>query len=88
MFFQEIILENSRALNINLYSRFMELAGTDRIRQTHYFAGRFENCYINAADIPDITSILEVAKQQAERQLNLAVETLKAGFWFNAMGPG
>ena len=88
MFFQELTVENSHTLNASLYARYMELAGTDRIRQTHHFAGRFENTYIEAADIPDITSILTLVKQQAGRSLGLAVETLTAGFWFNAMGPG
>lgn len=88
MFFQELMVGNTHALNTRLYTRFMELAGTDRIRQTHYFAGRFENSYINQADIPDIASILALAKQHAGRHLGLAVEALKAGFWFNAMGPG
>ncbi|MBI5460878.1 MAG: 2OG-Fe(II) oxygenase [Gammaproteobacteria bacterium] len=88
MFFQELIVENPHALNAGLYARFMELTGTDRVRQTHYFAGRFENSYIGETDIPDIASILDRVKQQAGRHLGLAVEALKAGFWFNAMGPG
>lgn len=88
MFFQELIVENPNRLNATLYTRFMELVGSDRIRQTHYFAGRFENSYINEVDIPTITSLLAFVKQQAGHSLGLAVETLKIGFWFNAMGPG
>lgn len=88
MFFQELTLENPHALNASLYTRFVELVGTDRIRQTHYFVDRFENSYINETDIPDITPVLALVKQQAGRSLGLAVETLKVGFWFNAMGPG
>lgn len=88
MFFQELIVEDPYALNANLYTRFMELVGSDRIRQTHYFAGRFENSYIDATDIPAITTLLALVKQQAGHNLGLAVETLKIGFWFNAMGPG
>lgn len=88
MFFQEHTLENPHALNASLYARFMELAGTERIRQTHHFAGRFENTYIEAADIPDIASVVALVKQQAGHRLGMAVETLQAGFWFNAMRPG
>lgn len=88
MFFQELTLENPHPLNASLYARFVELVGTDRIRQTHHFEGRFENTYIEAADMPDITSVLTLVKQQAGCRLGLAAETLKAGFWFNAMGPG
>lgn len=39
-------------------------------------------------DIPDIADVLALVKQQAGRHLGLAAEALKAGFWFNAMGPG
>lgn len=88
MLFEEIMLDIPRALNASLYARFMELAGTDRIRQTHYFVDRFENSYIDETDIPDITSVLARVKQQAGRSLGYAVERLKVGFWFNAMGPG
>ncbi|HEY9198723.1 MAG TPA: 2OG-Fe(II) oxygenase [Gammaproteobacteria bacterium] len=88
MFFKELIVDNSRELNVRLYARFMELVGTAYIRRTHFFAGRFENSYIEEADIPDVASILALVKQEAGRHLGLAIESLKAGFWFNAMGPG
>ncbi len=88
MFFQETTLENPHQLNASLYARFVELVETDRIRQTHHFEGRFENSYIEAADIPGIRSVLGFVKQEAGRRLGLAAETLQAGFWFNAMGPG
>ena len=88
MFFQELSVENPHTLNASLYARYMELVGSDRIRQTHYFAGRFENSYIAETDIPGITSLLTHVKLQAGRSLGQAVETLKIGFWFNAMGPG
>lgn len=88
MLFKEIILDVPPGLNASLYARFMELAGTERIRQTHYFVDRFENSYIDETDIPDITSVLALMKQLAGHSLGLAVESLKVGFWFNAMGPG
>lgn len=88
MFFRELTLENSHALNASLYARYRALIGSEHIRQTHFFAGRFENSYIDLADIPEITTVLTRVKQQAELKLGLAEETLKVGFWFNAMGPG
>lgn len=88
MLFQEFMLKDSHALNAGLHARFMALAGTERFRQTHYFGGRFENSYIDERDIPDISVVLGLTKEHAGRRLALAVETLKAGFWFNAMGPG
>jgi hypothetical protein len=88
MLFQELTLEDPETLNVSLYARFMELSGTDRIRQSHHFAGRFENIYMAEADIPDIATVLNVAKQQAGQLLGIAADILKAGFWFNAMEAG
>ena len=88
MLFQELTLAEPDKLNTSLYQRFMELSGTDRIRQTHHFAGRFENTYIDEADIPDIATVLEVVKQQAGQLLGIPVDSLKTGFWFNAMEAG
>ena len=88
MLFREFILAEPDKLNASLYQRFMELSGTDRIRESHHFAGRFENTYIEEADIPDIATVLDVVKQQAGKLLGIPVEKLKAGFWFNAMEAG
>ena len=52
MLFQELILEAPDKLNTSLYERFMELSGTERIRQSHHFGDRFENTYIEEVDIP------------------------------------
>ncbi len=88
MLFQELTLEKPDKLNAELYARFMELSGTDRIRRSHHFEGRFENSYINEVDIPGIATVLKVVKQQAGQLLGMPVDTLKAGFWFNAMDSG
>jgi len=88
MLYQELILEEPDKLNASLYQRFLEMSGTDRIRQTHHFAGRFENIYIEEADIPDIATVLNVVKQQAGQLLGIQADTLRAGFWFNAMEGG
>ena len=88
MHFQELTLEDSAGLNDRLYTRFMELYGTDRVRQTHHFAGRFENSYLQLSDIPDIATVLDVMKQQAAQLLGVPTATLKVGFWFNAMDAG
>lgn len=88
MFYQELTLETPHTLNAGLYARYIELAGTDRIRQTHFFSGRFENSYIEMADIPDIAALLALVKEHAGHHLAKDTEALKIGFWFNAMGPG
>ena len=88
MHFQEFLLDEPDRLNARLIARYRALAGTDRIRQSHFFAGRFENSYIDPEDIPEIVTLLDQVRQQAARYLALEPGTLKAGFWFNAMGPG
>ncbi len=88
MLFQELTLEDPDKLNARLYDRFMELYGTDRTRQSHHFEGRFENIYLQEADIPEIATVLDVMKQQAAQLLGIPAATLKAGFWFNAMDAG
>jgi hypothetical protein len=88
MLYQEVTLEQSDKLNTALYERFMALSGTDRTSQTHYFAGRFENIYMDAADIPEIEMVLKVLRQEAGQLLGIRADQLKVGFWFNAMEAG
>jgi hypothetical protein len=88
MLYQEVTLDQSDKLNTALYERFMALSGTDRTRQTHFFAGRFENIYMDAADIPEIAVVLKVLRQQAGQLLGIPEDKLKVGFWFNAMQAG
>jgi uncharacterized cupin superfamily protein len=88
MLFLEATLDESDKLNASLYQRFMELSGTDRIRQSHHFEGRFENIYVEEADIPDMAKVLNVVKLRAGQLLGVAADTLRAGFWFNAMEAG
>jgi len=82
------MLEVPEQLNAGLYSRFMELSGTNRVRQTHHFGGRFENIYMDEVDIPEISAVLKLLKQRAEQLLDIPANKLKAGFWFNAMEAG
>jgi len=88
MFFKEFMLDQPGELNACLYERFTVLSGTDRARQTHFYAGRFENVYIAAADIPEIAVLLDLLRQHAGQLLDVPVEKLKVGFWFNAMNAG
>ena len=88
MLFHEFRLTEPDKLNASLCDRFLELSGADRVRQTHHFDGRFENIYVEVADIPDIARVLDVVKQQAGQLLGIPAEKLKAGFWFNAMDAG
>lgn len=88
MLYQEVTLDRPDTLNASLYERFLALSGTDRTRQTHFYAGRFENIYMDAEDIPEIVVVLNVLRQRAGQLLGLPVDKLKVGFWFNAMEAG
>ena len=88
MLFREFRLSAVEELNTRLLDCFMELRGTDRISQTHYFGDRFENIYIDRADIPDIGTVLDAFREQAGRWLDRPPQSLRVGFWFNAMEPG
>ena len=88
MCYQELLLERPEALNAALYNRFLQLSGTDRVRCTHHFGGRFENIYIREQDIPEIAGVLALFRRQAGQRLGIAAQELRAGFWFNAMEAG
>ena len=88
MLYGELTLATPEKLNASLCERFIELRASERIRQSHYFGERFENIYINEADIPEISRVLDLMKQQAGQLLDMPVDALKAGFWFNAMEAG
>ncbi|HYQ70349.1 MAG TPA: 2OG-Fe(II) oxygenase [Gammaproteobacteria bacterium] len=88
MLYQEVTLEQFERLNAGLYARFMDLSGADRTRQTHFFAGRFENIYLDEAEIPEITVVLKQLRHHAGKLLGRPADSLKAGFWFNAMQAG
>ena len=88
MLYREFSLSGATNLNASLYERFMAVSGTDRVRQSHHFAGRFENTYIDRSDIPEMATVLDLLKQQAGKYLGVPADSLKAGFWFNAMQAG
>jgi len=88
MLFQEFTLENTASLNDSLCSRFMDLCREGRVRQSHHFAGRFENIYIDRNDIPEINALLTIVRARGAELLSVEPNALKAGFWFNAMDPG
>jgi 2OG-Fe(II) oxygenase superfamily len=88
MLYREFTLTGANQLNASLYERFMTLLEADRVRQSHHFAGRFENTYIDRADIPEMATVLDMMKQQAGKYLGVPKDTLKTGFWFNAMQAG
>lgn len=86
--YRDLMLAEAGMLNNCLYERFMELRDSGRMRQSHYFGGRFENLYIDAVRMPCIKTVLDALKRQASQWLEMPADTLRAGFWFNAMEAG
>lgn len=81
-------LDHAEALNQQLLAGFHRFSGADDIEKSHYFGDRYENIYIGADRIPAIKQILDTVTLQAGQILNQPADQLKAGLWFNAMGPG
>jgi hypothetical protein len=79
-------LHGAPALNRALRDRFATLREEPATRRSHYFAGRFENLYVDRDRIPEVEPLLEQALDYARRLLGGV--PLRVGFWFNAAGPG
>ena len=88
MLFHQLTIDRSAQLNDALYEQFVALRNAGRVRQSHFLAGRFENTYVDETDIPEIGVVLDVLRQQAALLLGVPAESLRAGFWFNAMEAG
>ncbi|HEB97899.1 MAG TPA: hypothetical protein ENJ05_00145 [Thiotrichales bacterium] len=81
-------LEDADSLNRRLLADFDTHAGDPDICRSHYFGGRCENVYIPPSKVPAIRRVLDAAVAAAAAILGTAPESLRAGFWFNEMGPG
>ncbi len=68
--------------------RLFELKDSDQAHKTHYFAGRYENIYLQRDSIPGLDVILNIALIEAARLLACPPEALQLGFWFNLMQQG
>lgn len=75
-------------LNTSISERVLALQHSALAQRTHYFAGRFENIYIDAQHFPGLQTILDTALAHAANLLALPQQTLKLGFWFNIMHSG
>jgi len=57
-------------------------------RKSHHFFGRYENIYIGADQIPELSLILSTAIRYSAEILGCSTDELKAGLWFNVMNSG
>jgi len=75
-------------VNQTVMKKFNLLSEADIKEKTHLFNGRYENIYLKENKIPELGIIINAAKENAARILNLKKEKLAYGFWFNAMAAG
>lgn len=73
-------------LNETITNTFLETYQSPAIRKTHLFEGRYENIYMDADHIPELSQLIVLATQYAEQVLNK--KNIRAGYWFNFMPPG
>lgn len=72
----------------DLARSFERLSTADFSGRTHFIGGRFENIYLDTQRLPGLSHILERLKFEAAQLLERPAETLRTGFWLNAMEPG
>jgi uncharacterized RmlC-like cupin family protein len=81
-------LEQAESLNQALLRGFGLSSADGSARRSHFYQGRYENVYIGSDKIPQIEQVLLQARVAAASILQMDVDMLKAGLWFNAMPPG
>ncbi|HEX5637861.1 MAG TPA: hypothetical protein VFY78_12280 [Gammaproteobacteria bacterium] len=86
--YYSLMLDNADLLNQALLNGYSQYAQDSATRRSHQYEGRYENIYIGADRIPQIDTVLSHARRAAAEILQVEVETLRAGLWFNAMPPG
>ena len=79
-------LDDAETVNRRLALAFARQKHAPHVRRTHQFHGRFENTYIDAEYLPELTPVSDLAQRLA-RSL-LGTSELRHGFWFNEMQPG
>jgi hypothetical protein len=67
---------------------FDNLNQADLPHRTHYINGRFENLYVDPAELPGLQEILDSILTLSVRFSGHDRTELQLGFWLNAMQPG
>jgi len=78
--------DSALALNPALLQGFEKFADDPSTRKSHLFNGRYENVYITSKQVPELSALLDEAREHASRILGLP--DLRVGCWFNHMPPG
>lgn len=75
-------------LNPAILAAYRSTGPDDWSRRTHFIGGRFENLYLDREQIPGLIPVLEHVIACAAEILARPAESLRCGFWLNAMEPG
>ncbi|NOX09406.1 MAG: hypothetical protein GXP22_07975 [Gammaproteobacteria bacterium] len=79
---------NATDINPVIIADYLSIRDDTAIKKTHLFDGRYENIYVPLDRIPTLKPVLLQVKHYAAEILNINIEQLKIGFWFNEMQPG
>jgi hypothetical protein len=81
-------LADAQSINDAIWLQYQKIRDDPGLRRSHYFEGRYENIYVSEEQMPALKSVLQAARQGAQRFLQKADINLSVGFWMNEMGPG
>lgn len=85
---QTVELEDSNRINQLLEDGLAQHIDDNETRKSHFFMGRYENIYLSEQQVPAIREILDACISFSSEILGMPADSLKAGLWFNIMGPG
>ena len=78
---RKITDEKCQSINSQLAENILNLTDEQVARKTHFFAGRYENIYVDVITFSELKTLVERAKQLAAEVLEKDIDTLKIGFW-------
>ena len=81
-------LHDYQTVNTGLAQAILALAEEDFFRRSHFFHGRYENLYTDAAKLPGLQTILATILERTAQFLGQDVAELRLGFWLNIMHEG
>ena len=85
---RKITDKKCQSINSQLAENILNLTDEQIVRKTHFFAGRYENIYVDVNTFSELKTLVERAKQLAAEVLERDIDTLKIGFWINIMQQG
>lgn len=72
----------------SIIAKLFELKDGAQARRSHFFAGRYENIYLERVLVPGLDDILNIALTEAAQLLSCSPAALQLGCWFNLMQQG